>query len=325
MEVGLVVESGDAREVHHVALLLGYGAAAVNPYLAFESIEDLIRDGALTGVEPAQAVRNMVKALGKGVLKVMSKMGISTVVHDGADLRGRRPVGPRRRVLHRHVLPARRRRHRRARRGGGHAPPPAYPGEPDRAGAPPAGDGRGYQWRREARCTCSTPRRCSCSSTHPVAAVRRLRAVHADRRRAVRGGRHPARALHAEAVRPPVPLDEVEPVSEIVKRFNTGAMSYGSIAEAHQTLAIAMNRLGGGPTPVRAARTPTASPATRRPAPLGDQAGGQRPVRRDQRVPGQRRRHPDQDGAGRQAGEVASCPARSTRGWPARGTRRASA
>ena len=79
MEVGLVVESGDCREVHHVALLLGYGAAAVNPYLAFESIEDLIRDGALTGVEPAQAVRNMVKALGKGVLKVMSKMGISTV------------------------------------------------------------------------------------------------------------------------------------------------------------------------------------------------------------------------------------------------------
>ena len=70
MEVGLVVESGDCREVHHVALLLGYGAAAVNPYLAFESIEDLIRDGALTGVEPAQAVRNMVKALGKGVLKV---------------------------------------------------------------------------------------------------------------------------------------------------------------------------------------------------------------------------------------------------------------
>ena len=79
MEVGLVVESGDCREVHHVALLLGYGAAAVNPYLAFESIEDLIRDGALTGVEPGQAVRNMVKALGKGVLKVMSKMGISTV------------------------------------------------------------------------------------------------------------------------------------------------------------------------------------------------------------------------------------------------------
>src|SRR3712207_9089751 len=79
MEVGLVVESGDCREVHHVALLLGYGAAAVNPYLAFESIEDLIRDGVLTGIQPAQAVRNVVKALGKGVLKVMSKMGISTV------------------------------------------------------------------------------------------------------------------------------------------------------------------------------------------------------------------------------------------------------
>nr|MDT0523027.1 glutamate synthase central domain-containing protein [Streptomyces sp. DSM 41633] len=78
-KVALVVESGDAREVHHIAMLIGYGAAAVNPYLAFESIEDLIREGELTGVETVTAVRNYVKALGKGVVKVMSKMGISTV------------------------------------------------------------------------------------------------------------------------------------------------------------------------------------------------------------------------------------------------------
>ena len=78
-QVALVVESGDCREVHHVAVLIGYGAAAINPYLAFESVEDLIATGALTGIEPAQAVRNYVKALGKGVLKIMSKMGISTV------------------------------------------------------------------------------------------------------------------------------------------------------------------------------------------------------------------------------------------------------
>lgn len=74
-----MVESGDAREVHHIAMLIGFGAAAVNPYLAFESIEDLIREGELTGVEPTTAVRNYLKALGKGVMKVMSKMGISTV------------------------------------------------------------------------------------------------------------------------------------------------------------------------------------------------------------------------------------------------------
>ncbi|PRC49050.1 glutamate synthase subunit alpha, partial [Mycobacterium sp. ITM-2017-0098] len=77
--VALVVETGDAREVHHIALLVGFGAAAVNPYLAFESIEDLIREGELTGIETATAVRNYLKALGKGVMKVMSKMGISTV------------------------------------------------------------------------------------------------------------------------------------------------------------------------------------------------------------------------------------------------------
>ena len=75
----LVVESGDAREVHHIAMLIGFGAAAVNPYLAFESIEDLVREGELTGIEAAAAVRNYLKALGKGVMKVMSKMGISTV------------------------------------------------------------------------------------------------------------------------------------------------------------------------------------------------------------------------------------------------------
>ncbi len=90
--VALVVESGDAREVHHIAMLIGFGAAAVNPYLAFESIEDLIREGELTGIEPAAAVRNYLKALGKGVMKVMSKMGISTValLHRRAGVRGRR-------------------------------------------------------------------------------------------------------------------------------------------------------------------------------------------------------------------------------------------
>src|SRR6185437_6616987 len=78
-KVGLVVACGDAREVHHIALLMGFGAAAVNPYLAMESVEHLVREGLVTGVSGQQAARNLVKALGKGVLKVMSKMGISTV------------------------------------------------------------------------------------------------------------------------------------------------------------------------------------------------------------------------------------------------------
>ncbi|MGN6576110.1 MAG: glutamate synthase central domain-containing protein, partial [Nocardioides sp.] len=78
-QVGLLVESGDVREVHHVAMLIGYGAAAVNPYLAMETVEDLARDGYYVDTEPEVAVRNLVKSLGKGVLKVMSKMGVSTV------------------------------------------------------------------------------------------------------------------------------------------------------------------------------------------------------------------------------------------------------
>ncbi len=161
--VGLVVESGDAREVHHMALLKGYGAAAINPYLAFETLDDMIASGLLPGVTPRQAQKNYIKAASKGIVKVMSKMGISTVasytgdregdVQDGhlhgrllhrrPGLRGGRPGRRRRRrVLHRHGLPHRRRRPRRAGRGGG----PASPGGPhrpaERAGPPRAGGRR---------------------------------------------------------------------------------------------------------------------------------------------------------------------------------------
>ncbi len=79
MKVGLIVEAGDVREVHHVATLIGYGASAINPYLAMETCEILVRQGMITGITPEQAVKNVIKALGKGVLKIMSKMGISTV------------------------------------------------------------------------------------------------------------------------------------------------------------------------------------------------------------------------------------------------------
>ncbi|MFP5481643.1 MAG: glutamate synthase central domain-containing protein, partial [Alphaproteobacteria bacterium] len=79
MQVGLIVETGDVREVHHCAVLIGYGASAINPYLAMETVENLVRSGMITGITPEKAVRNVIKALGKGVLKIMSKMGISTV------------------------------------------------------------------------------------------------------------------------------------------------------------------------------------------------------------------------------------------------------
>src|SRR5690606_26924260 len=146
---------GDVREVHHVALLIGYGAAAVNPYLALESAEDLARDGHYVTAEPEVAVRNLARALGKGVLKVMSKMGVSTVasytgaqtfggvvdsgILRGVDFRGRRPSPERGRpVLHRSHLNAGRCRVRRD-CGGGR--PPAADGVPapgDRARTPPA-------------------------------------------------------------------------------------------------------------------------------------------------------------------------------------------
>ena len=138
--VALVVESGDAREVHHIAMLIGFGAAAVNPYLAFESIEDLIREGELTGIEPAAAVRNYLKALGKGVMKVMSKMGISTVASYTA-AQAFEAVGINKDVIDEYFTGT------PTQLGGAGldviaegsqtAPPPRLPGEPDRARAPP--------------------------------------------------------------------------------------------------------------------------------------------------------------------------------------------
>ncbi|MDP9394495.1 MAG: glutamate synthase large subunit, partial [Actinomycetota bacterium] len=251
MEVGLVVESGDCREVHHVALLLGYGAAAVNPYLAFESIEDLIRDGMLTGIQPAQAVRNMVKALGKGVLKVMSKMGISTVgsytmaqifeavglsqelvdeyfTGTSAPLGG---VGIN--VLAEEVAM----RHRRA-----------YPENPTERAHRRLETGGEYQWRREGEVHLFNP-----ETVFLLQHATRSRQYEVFQRytETVDGLSRESATLRGlfdirTGVRPPVPLEEVEPVSEIVKRFQTGAMSYGSISqEVHETLAIAMNRLGG--------------------------------------------------------------------------------
>ncbi|MFC4784643.1 glutamate synthase large subunit [Nocardioides sp. MAHUQ-72] len=247
-QVGLLVEAGDVREVHHVALLVGYGAAAVNPYLAMESVEDLAREAYYVKADAEKAVANLIKALGKGVLKVMSKMGVSTVAsYTGAQIF--EAVGLSQAVVDRYFTGT------TSKLGGidldtiaeevarRHAT--AYP----RGGIAPAhrelSIGGEYQWRREGEPHLFDPE-----------TVFRLQ-------HATRTGRYDVFKQYTQRVdeqsqrlmtlrglfrfkdRPSIPIEEVEPVSEIVKRFSTGAMSYGSISqEAHETLAVAMNRLG---------------------------------------------------------------------------------
>ncbi|WP_326955020.1 glutamate synthase large subunit [Amycolatopsis sp. NBC_01286] len=251
LRVALVVESGDAREVHHIALLLGYGAAAVNPYLAFETIEDMIGQGAVTGIESGKAIRNYVQALVKGVLKIMSKMGISTVgaytaaqVFESLGLAqdlldeyftgtSSKLGGVRLDVLAEEVAV----RHRRA-----------YPDNPTDRVHRGLDTGGEYAYRREGELHLFSPETVfllqHASKTGREEVYRKYTdEVHRLYRE---GGTLRGLFAFRDGVREPVPLDEVEPAEAIFKRFNTGAMSYGSIsAEAHETLAIAMNRLGG--------------------------------------------------------------------------------
>ncbi|WP_207782282.1 glutamate synthase large subunit [Phytoactinopolyspora limicola] len=249
--VGLVVEAGDVREVHHVALLIGYGAAAVNPYLAMETVEDLARRGTLLpDLAPEKAVANLIKALGKGVLKVMSKMGVSTVAsYTGAQIF--EAIGLARDVVDRYftgttsrlggvgldVLAEEvRRRHVSAYPPGGLA-----------AAHRTLDVGGEYQWRREGEHHLFDPetvfrlQHSTRSGRYDVFKQYTHRVDEQSRRLMT------LRGLFAfkEGEREPVPIEEVEPVESIVRRFSTGAMSYGSISmEAHETLAIAMNRLG---------------------------------------------------------------------------------
>ncbi|MEO9246246.1 glutamate synthase large subunit [Citricoccus nitrophenolicus] len=248
----LLVEAGDVREVHHVAVLIGYGASAVNPYLAMESAEDLVRTGAITGVTRAEAVGNLIKALGKGVQKIMSKMGISTVAsYCGAQTF--EAIGLSRTLVDRYfagtytpmggvgleVIAAENEQRHWA----------AYP--PDGNDIDPYREletGGEYQWRRDG-----PPHLFSPETVFRLQHATRTRqyGIFKDYTRQVDEQSRDLMTLRGlltlkTGERQPVPLEEVEPVSEIVKRFSTGAMSYGSISqEAHETLAIAMNRLGG--------------------------------------------------------------------------------
>ncbi|MEV6376542.1 glutamate synthase large subunit [Micromonospora musae] len=249
-QVALIVESGDCREVHHAAVLIGYGAAAVNPYLAFESVEDMISTKALVGVEPATAVRNYVKALGKGVLKIMSKMGISTVSsYCGAQVF--EAVGLDNRLVERYF------RGTPSKIGGVglagiHAEVAARHAVAWPAAGTPGSErlavGGEYQWRRDGEQHLFNPETVfllqHATRSRQYDIFKRY-TTKVDALAAEAGSLRGLFALRAD-VRAPVPLDEVEPATEIVKRFATGAMSYGSIsAEAHETLAVAMNRLGG--------------------------------------------------------------------------------
>jgi glutamate synthase (NADPH/NADH) large chain len=250
-QVGLIIETAEARECHHMALLIGYGASAINPYLAIETVEDLIKTGVLPDLSPEKGVQNLVKAYGKGVLKVMSKMGVSTVAsYTGAQIFEAIGLGPDVvdrcftgtasklggvgfDVLAREVAE----RHRRAYPAGGNELPHRT-----------LEVGGEYQWRREGEPHLFNPD--TVFKLQHATRTRRYE-IFKDYTKLVDDQSAKLMTLRGlfklrTGQRPPVPIEEVEPVSEIVKRFSTGAMSYGSIsAEAHETLAIAMNRLGG--------------------------------------------------------------------------------
>ncbi|WP_081845304.1 glutamate synthase large subunit [Mycolicibacterium aromaticivorans] len=250
-QVGLVVEAGDAREVHHMAALVSFGAAAINPYMAFESIDDMIGRGVIEGISREKALQNYIKAAGKGVLKVMSKMGISTLAsYTGSQLY--QAIGISQQVLDEYFT-------------GLHCPVGgidlddiaadvatrhqlAYLDRPDERAHRELEVGGEYQWRREGEYHLFNPdtvfklQHSTRTGQYKVfKEYTQLVDDQSERMASLRG-----LLKFKDGVRPSIPIEEVEPVSEIVKRFSTGAMSYGSIsAEAHETLAIAMNRLGG--------------------------------------------------------------------------------
>ena len=265
-KVGLVIETGEAREVHHMALLLGYGAGAINPYLAFESLDDMIRQGLLPGLDHKTAIKNYIKALNKGVLKVISKMGISTI-HSYRGAQIFEAIGLGKALVDRYFTWTASRiggveldvvaqeavaRHRHA-----------HPERP--VGGRELGWGGEYQWRRDGEYHLFNPetvfklQHATQSGQYKIFKDYTRSVDDQSRNHATLRG-----LFRLRDAPEPVPLEEVEPVEAIVKRFATGAMSYGSISlEAHQTLAIAMNRLGGksntgegGEDPTRYQREP---------------------------------------------------------------------
>ena len=246
---GLCLECGDAREVHHFALLLGYGAGSINPYVAFETLDDMIGQGMIRDLDHADAVKKYRKAIKKGVVKVMSKMGISTIQsYRGAQIF--EAIGLNKDFVDRYFDKTASRiggigleevaretlyHHRRA--------------YAEREVGPPLLDwGGAYQWRREGEFHLFNPetvfRLQHATSTGRFEIFQQYSKMVDDQNERL----CTLRGLFDFKLdgRTPVPIEEVEPVESIFKRFATGAMSYGSISgEAHETLAIAMNRIGG--------------------------------------------------------------------------------
>jgi len=259
--VGLVIESGEPREVHHAALLIGYGAGAINPYLAFESLDDMIREGLLPGMDHKKAVKHYIKALNKGVLKVISKMGISTIQsYRGAQIF--EAIGLDKAFVDRCFTWTASRiggigidgiaeevilRHRKA-----------FPDRP--VGQAELEWGGEYQWRRDGEYHLFNPETVfklqHSTRTGQYTVFKEYSDLVNNRSQSLctlRG------LFEVKLAEQPISIEEVEPVESILKRFATGAMSYGSISqEAHETLAIAMNHLGaksntgeGGEDPAR--------------------------------------------------------------------------
>ena len=262
----LVIESADAREVHHCALLLGYGAGAVNPYLAFETLGDMIRQRILVDITHEKAIENYLHALNKGILKVMSKMGVSTLQsYCGAQLF--EAIGLDKPFVNRYFT-------RTASRIGGvgisviaeevhRRHMKAFPARP--MAEDDLDWGGEYQWRRDGEYHLFNPdtvfklQHSTRSGQYSIFKEYTRSVDDQNKRLATLRG-----LLEFKPGGTAIPLDQVEPVDAIVRRFATGAMSYGSISqEAHETLAIAMNRLGGrsntgegGEDPARYQRDP---------------------------------------------------------------------
>ncbi len=264
--VGLVLESGEPREVHHFCLLLGYGVQAINPYLAFECLNDMIREGMLPNLTYAAAVKGYIKAVGKGVVKVMAKMGISTIKsYCGAQIF--EALGLSQELVDKYFTWT------PSRIGGISLEHIAREVQQQHAKAFPEIPLNGhtlevygqYQYRKDGELHLFNPRTihllqkaCRTNDYAVFKEYSKLIDDQSERMATLRG----LMGLKVDAA--PIPLEEVESVEEIVKRFKTGAMSYGSISkEAHEALAIAMNRLGGksntgegGEDPARYVRDP---------------------------------------------------------------------
>ena len=262
---GLVIESGEPREVQHFSLLVGYGAGAINPYLAIETVKEMVRDGILKNVTEDEAVAHYLKAANKGILKVMTKMGISTIQsYRGAQIF--EAIGLNRELIDAYFTNTASRiegigldaiaAENAARHAHAYTIAPELDGQLDPGGQ--------YQWRRRGEFHMYNPNSIA-KLQHAVRAgsyklFKDYSATVNDESRNL----CTLRGLLKFRPSKSIPLDQVEPASAIVKRFKTGAMSLGSISrEAHENLAIAMNRIGGksntgegGEDPVRYQRDP---------------------------------------------------------------------